>query len=228
MAARWWTVGREQADADGPAADALQRPGSSRHKVKDADLPVILSRLREFDVRYLFLIGGNDTMDTIHRVTAYARRPGLRTPRRGRAQDGGQRPVRHGPHAGLPQRGPLPRLSVMEAGVLARDMRRWTSSSSTSPSGATRGGWRRRAPSQAGRVRRPAPCLHARDRLRPRPVPRRRGAGAQGLRLRFHRLRRGIKYATARPSPQPDARQVRPTSSTARWPARAWPSNCTA
>ena len=61
--------------------------GSCRHKVKDANFPQILEMLRRFDIRYYFLIGGNDTMDTIHRVEAYCRSAGLRADRRGRAQD---------------------------------------------------------------------------------------------------------------------------------------------
>ena len=45
--------------------------GSSRHKVKDEDFPAILARLKKYNIRYFFLIGGNDTMDTIHRVEKY-------------------------------------------------------------------------------------------------------------------------------------------------------------
>src|SRR5688572_20797508 len=47
--------------------------GSSRHKLKDPDFAPILAQLRKYDIRYLFMIGGNDTMDTIHRITEYAR-----------------------------------------------------------------------------------------------------------------------------------------------------------
>src|SRR5688572_25885395 len=46
--------------------------GSSRHKLKDVDFEPILKALKKYDVRYLFMIGGNDTMDTVHRVTEYA------------------------------------------------------------------------------------------------------------------------------------------------------------
>jgi 6-phosphofructokinase 1 len=45
--------------------------GSCRHKLKDADFPKILDMLKKHDIRYYFLIGGNDTMDTIHRVEKY-------------------------------------------------------------------------------------------------------------------------------------------------------------
>src|SRR5208283_758687 len=50
--------------------------GSCRHKIKEADFPAILEMLRKFDIRYFFLIGGNDTMDTIHRVETYCRGQG--------------------------------------------------------------------------------------------------------------------------------------------------------
>ena len=62
--------------------------GSCRHKLQEADFPAILDMLRRHDIRYYFLIGGNDTMDTIHRVEAYCRGAGLRADRRGRAEDG--------------------------------------------------------------------------------------------------------------------------------------------
>jgi ATP-dependent phosphofructokinase / diphosphate-dependent phosphofructokinase len=50
--------------------------GSSRHKVKNEDLPLIRKVLEKYNVRYLFMIGGNDTMDTIHRIESYCRESG--------------------------------------------------------------------------------------------------------------------------------------------------------
>jgi len=47
--------------------------GSSRYKVQEKDLPLILDVLKKYNIRYFFLIGGNDTMDTIHRVESYCR-----------------------------------------------------------------------------------------------------------------------------------------------------------
>ncbi len=47
--------------------------GSSRHKVKDSDFPLIMEQLKKYNIRYFFLIGGNDTMDTIHRIEEYCR-----------------------------------------------------------------------------------------------------------------------------------------------------------
>ena len=48
--------------------------GSSRHKVKEEDLPKILEVLKKYEIRYFFLIGGNDSMDTVNRVEEYCRR----------------------------------------------------------------------------------------------------------------------------------------------------------
>jgi 6-phosphofructokinase 1 len=46
---------------------------SCRHKLKDSDLPGILDVLKKNDIRYFFLIGGNDTMGTIFRIEQYCR-----------------------------------------------------------------------------------------------------------------------------------------------------------
>jgi 6-phosphofructokinase 1 len=50
--------------------------GSCRYKLQDKDLPRIVDLLKKYDIRYFFLIGGNDTMDTIHRVEAFAKKKG--------------------------------------------------------------------------------------------------------------------------------------------------------
>ena len=47
--------------------------GSCRYKLADDDLASVLTQLKKFDIRYLVMIGGNDTMDTIHRIEEYAR-----------------------------------------------------------------------------------------------------------------------------------------------------------
>ena len=46
--------------------------GSSRYKLQDPDFPKILAQLKRHDIRTIFMIGGNDTMDTIHRLTDFA------------------------------------------------------------------------------------------------------------------------------------------------------------
>ncbi len=98
--------------------------GSSRHKVKEPDLPLILQRLRERDVRYLFLIGGNDTMDTIHRVTAYAASQGHELAGVGvpKTVDNDLFGTDHTP--GFPSAARYQALSVQQAGRLARDMQK--------------------------------------------------------------------------------------------------------
>jgi 6-phosphofructokinase 1 len=50
--------------------------GSCRHKLKDEELPQVLEVLKQSNIRYFFLIGGNDTMDTIQRVEEYAKGQG--------------------------------------------------------------------------------------------------------------------------------------------------------
>jgi 6-phosphofructokinase 1 len=62
---------------DGRTLDLVARTpaaalGSSRHKVRDDDLEPTLRTFRAHDVRYFLLIGGNDSMDTCHRIVAAA------------------------------------------------------------------------------------------------------------------------------------------------------------
>jgi 6-phosphofructokinase 1 len=98
--------------------------GSSRRKLKDEDLSQVLERLREYDIRYLFMIGGNDTMDTIHRVTEYARRHDYPMIGVGvcKTVDNDLFGTDHTP--GFPSAARYVALSVMQGGLLARDMQR--------------------------------------------------------------------------------------------------------
>jgi 6-phosphofructokinase len=98
--------------------------GSSRHKVGDEDLPRILEILKKHDIRYLFLIGGNDTMDTIHRVEGYCRRQGYELTGVGipKTVDNDLFGTDHTP--GFPSAARCNILNVLQAGLLARDMRR--------------------------------------------------------------------------------------------------------
>jgi 6-phosphofructokinase 1 len=50
--------------------------GSTRHKLQEEDFEPTFELFKKLDIRYLHLIGGNDTMDTIHRLTEYARERG--------------------------------------------------------------------------------------------------------------------------------------------------------
>ena len=98
--------------------------GSSRHKVQEKDLPVILNMLKKYNIRYFFLIGGNDTMDTIHRVEAYCRSmnyelTGIGIPK---TVDNDLFGTDHTP--GFPSAARSNILNVMQAGMLARDMQK--------------------------------------------------------------------------------------------------------
>lgn len=98
--------------------------GSSRHKVQENDLPVILDLLKKYDIKYLFLIGGNDTMDTIHRIEVYCRNEqyeltGIGIPK---TVDNDLYGTDHTPGFASAARSNI--LNVMQAGVLARDMQR--------------------------------------------------------------------------------------------------------
>jgi len=115
--------------AESPATIAALRAtpssalGSCRHKIKDADFPLILQMLRKFDIRYYFLIGGNDTMDTIHRVETYCRTQGYDLVGVGvpKTVDNDLCGTDHTPGFGSAAR--YVALSVKQAGMLARDMK---------------------------------------------------------------------------------------------------------
>jgi 6-phosphofructokinase 1 len=114
---------------DPSAIAALRRTpasalGSSRHKLQDEDFPKILERLKEFRIRYFFMIGGNDTMDTIHRVTAYANEQGYELFGIGvpKTVDNDLYGTDHTP--GYPSAARYTALSVQQAGRLARDMQK--------------------------------------------------------------------------------------------------------
>jgi 6-phosphofructokinase 1 len=98
--------------------------GSSRHKVKDEDFQVILNVLKKYDIRYFFLIGGNDTMDTIHRVEEYCRSKkyeltGIGIPK---TVDNDLYGTDHTPGFASAARSNI--LNVLQGGVLARDMQK--------------------------------------------------------------------------------------------------------
>lgn len=98
--------------------------GSSRHKVKQEDLPRILEVLKKYDIRYFFLIGGNDTMDTINRVEEYCRSQhyelkGIGIPK---TVDNDLFGTDHTPGFASAARSNI--VNVMQAGILARDMQK--------------------------------------------------------------------------------------------------------
>lgn len=98
--------------------------GSCRYKVTDDDLPRIHALLKKHDIRYLFYIGGNDTMDTIHRVTRYCIDNGYEVRGIGipKTVDNDLFAVDHTP--GFPSAARYVALSLQQAGRLARDMQR--------------------------------------------------------------------------------------------------------
>jgi 6-phosphofructokinase len=98
--------------------------GSCRYKLTETDLPQILEVLSEADIRYIFLIGGNDTMDTIARIEKYAAEQnydllGIGIPK---TVDNDLYGTDHTP--GFPSAARYVALSVMQAGILARDMQK--------------------------------------------------------------------------------------------------------
>lgn len=98
--------------------------GSSRLKLKDEHFPTVLKQLKKYNIRYLFMCGGNDTMDTIHRVVEYAKSQnyelmGIGVPK---TVDNDLFGTDHTP--GYPSAARYVALSVLQAGVLARDMQK--------------------------------------------------------------------------------------------------------
>jgi len=98
--------------------------GSSRHKLTENDFPLILEMLRKYDIRYLFLIGGNDTMDTINRVEKYCRDNKYELIGTGipKTVDNDLYGTDHTP--GFPSAARSNILNVKQAGILARDMQK--------------------------------------------------------------------------------------------------------
>ncbi|MEX1096453.1 MAG: diphosphate--fructose-6-phosphate 1-phosphotransferase [Planctomycetales bacterium] len=98
--------------------------GSTRLKLKDEHFGPIVKTLRKHDIRYLFMIGGNDTMDTIHRVVEYAKSTGYDMLGVGisKTVDNDLFGTDHTP--GYPSAARYVAASVQQAGILARDMQR--------------------------------------------------------------------------------------------------------
>ncbi len=98
--------------------------GSSRYKLKEEDFPPLLEILKKYTIRYFFLIGGNDSMDTINRLESYCREQkyelvGIGVPK---TVDNDLYGTDHTP--GFPSAAKSNILNVMQAGVLARNMQK--------------------------------------------------------------------------------------------------------
>ncbi len=116
-------------DLDSTVIDGLKKTpssalGSSRHKVTENDLSRILEVFKKYNIRFFFLIGGNDTMDTIHRVEAFCRKSGYQLTGIGipKTVDNDLFGTDHTP--GFPSAARYNALSVQHSGALARDMRK--------------------------------------------------------------------------------------------------------
>lgn len=98
--------------------------GSSRHKVKEEDFPRIMEVLKKFNIRFFFLIGGNDTMDTINRVEQHCRKNGYELYGIGipKTVDNDLFGTDHTP--GYASAANYNILSVLQGGLLAHDMQR--------------------------------------------------------------------------------------------------------
>jgi len=125
MQERMYDLGRQSAAVlKGLRSTPSSALGSSRHKVKEEDLPRILEIMKKYNIRYFFLIGGNDTMDTINRVEAYCRERkyeliGVGIPK---TVDNDLFGTDHTP--GFPSAARSNILNVMQGGILARDMQK--------------------------------------------------------------------------------------------------------
>ncbi len=109
---------------EGLSATPSSALGSSRYKLKDEDLPAVQAVLEKYNIRFFFLIGGNDTMDTIHRVEAYCRKNGYELCGIGipKTVDNDLYGTDHTP--GYPSAARYNALSVQQSGRLARDMQK--------------------------------------------------------------------------------------------------------
>lgn len=98
--------------------------GSTRLKLQHDHFAAILKQLQKYDIRYFFMIGGNDTMDTIHRVVEYANANGyaMRGVGVSKTVDNDLYGTDHTP--GFPSAARYVALSVQQGGLLNRDMQR--------------------------------------------------------------------------------------------------------
>ncbi len=98
--------------------------GSCRHKLQADDFAPALEMFKKYNIRYYFLAGGNDTMDTICRMEQYCKQQGweLRGVGVPKTVDNDLFATDHTP--GFGSAGRFVAMSVKQAGMLARDMKR--------------------------------------------------------------------------------------------------------
>jgi len=98
--------------------------GSSRYKLSASDMPRVLEVLKKHSIRYFFGIGGNDTMLNVHQIEAYCRDNGYELNGLGcpKTVDNDLHGTDHTP--GFPSAARYVAMSVLQAGILARDMQK--------------------------------------------------------------------------------------------------------
>ena len=69
---------RAESDEDikGLATTPASAIGSCRRKVKEQDYPVLLEKFKKYNIRFFFYNGGNDSMDTCHKISEMAKSSG--------------------------------------------------------------------------------------------------------------------------------------------------------
>ncbi len=116
--------------AETPAAiEGLKRTpgsalGSSRYKLSEKDMPRVLEIFKKHDIHYFFGIGGNDTMLNVYQVEKYCREQGYECFGMGcpKTVDNDLFGTDHTP--GFPTAARYVALSIMQAGILAKDMQK--------------------------------------------------------------------------------------------------------
>jgi len=98
--------------------------GSSRHKLQQQDFPKIMEVFKKYNIRYFFMIGGNETMDNINRINAYCNGNGYEIIGTGipKTVDNDLYGTDHTPGYASAARTNI--LNVMQAGIFARDMQK--------------------------------------------------------------------------------------------------------
>lgn len=98
--------------------------GSCRFKLQDEHLPGVLEVLKRHDIRFFLYIGGDDSQNTTHRVVEFCRSQGYELHGIGipKTVDNDLFGTDHTPGYGSAAR--YVALSVMQGGMLARDMKR--------------------------------------------------------------------------------------------------------
>ncbi len=98
--------------------------GSCRLKLKPEHLDPIRKILEKYNIRFMFLIGGNDTMDTIQKVEDHCRKTGYELQGIGipKTVDNDLFGTDHTP--GFPSAARYVALSVLQGGLLAKDMKK--------------------------------------------------------------------------------------------------------